>query len=178
MRNGAGVTIFGRGAKEIAAERRVKSLELRKGGMSYRQIGAQLGISEAQAHRDVTRILASIAKLAEPDALQVRILEQQRLDALLEALWPQAQRGNHGAIDRVLRIMERRARLLGLDAPTRTDITTGGDRLVIEYVNDWRGAPAIPASWADGNQTAGTASELAVIGPALAEDDSGNGRRR
>jgi hypothetical protein len=40
--------------------------------------------------------------------------EDSALDALLLILWPQVKKGDQGAIDRVLRVMERRA----LDAPT------------------------------------------------------------
>lgn len=43
-------------------------------------------------------------------------LELQRLDALQAALWNEAASGNVAAVDRVLRIMERRARLLNLDS--------------------------------------------------------------
>ena len=45
----------------------------------------------------------------------------ERLDGLLLALAGPIKAGHLGAIDRALHIMERRARLLGLDAPTKTD---------------------------------------------------------
>jgi hypothetical protein len=61
---------------------------------------------------------------------------------MLLALWPQVLKGNQGAIDRALRVMERRAKLLGLDAPTRQEVTGAeGGALRIEYVNDWRETP-------------------------------------
>ena len=41
------------------------------------------------------------------------------LDALLEILWPQVEAGDQGAVDRSLKIMQRRAALRGLDAPTK-----------------------------------------------------------
>lgn len=94
------------------AERRAQALELRKAGATYEQIGAKLGITNQAAHRLVSRGLAALGKEAAEDVLA---LELSRLDGLLMAMWPQARRGNHGAVDRVLRIMERRARLLGLD---------------------------------------------------------------
>ncbi len=46
-----------------------------------------------------------------------------RLDRLQEALWPKAISGDTRAADVVLRIMNRRARMLGIDAPARIDIT-------------------------------------------------------
>jgi len=106
-----------KGARARAAERRSKALELRKAGASYRQIGAQLDVSMAQAHRDVTRAIANLAKLSEGDAEALRILEEQRLDGLFLSVWSQARAGDLQAIDRCLRIMARRAKLMGLNAP-------------------------------------------------------------
>jgi hypothetical protein len=37
-------------------------------------------------------------------------------------------------VDRVLKIMDRRARLLGLDAPVRTDVTSGGNTIPISFI--------------------------------------------
>ena len=48
--------------------------------------------------------------------------ELDRLDKMLQGLWSEARRGNYHSIDRVLRIMERRARYLGLDAPDRVAV--------------------------------------------------------
>jgi hypothetical protein len=53
----------------------------------------------------------------------LRVLEAGRLDQLQLAIWKSALAGHLGAIDRVLRIMERRARLFGLDTPL-LDVST------------------------------------------------------
>lgn len=96
------------------AERRAKALELRKAGASYEQIADKLGYSNrGNAYRDVDREIKAIT--AEP-AKQVLTLELERLDAMLMGLWSGARSGNQGAVDRVVRIMDRRARYLGLDA--------------------------------------------------------------
>ena len=42
--------------------RRQRALELRLAGASYREIGAQLGVSEKTAHSDVLRVLAETAQ--------------------------------------------------------------------------------------------------------------------
>ena len=113
----------GKGKAEAAAERRVQALELRKAGASYRAIGSKLGTSEAQAHRDVAHELGRLAAEAHDLAADVRTLELERLDVLTLALWKDAKAGNQGAIDRVLKVMERRAKLMGIDAPTKVDAT-------------------------------------------------------
>ena len=83
------------------------------------------------------------AKIAET-APQVLTMELERLDSLWRTVYPEAKRGNLGAVDRSLRIMERRARLLGLDAPSKTDVTSGGDKieLVVKYADDDKPAPS------------------------------------
>ena len=105
------------GQRIEAAERRRQSLELRKNGVDYRRIAELLGYrGQSGAHSAVQTALAEITRSA---AEEVRTLELERLDALLFAIHDQVRVGHLPAIDRALRIMERRARLLGLDlAPT------------------------------------------------------------
>lgn len=105
-------------------DRTVTALALRREGMSYEAIAQRLGISQPTAWRDVSDALKALQQ--EP-AEDLRKIEVQRLDDLLLALWPKAKKGHPASVDRVIRIMERRARLLGLDAPTSiTADVTGG----------------------------------------------------
>jgi hypothetical protein len=69
------------------------------------------------------------ATLQEP-ADELRKMELERLDRLLLAVWGQAAKGNQGGIDRALKIMERRAKLLGLDAPTKVQQENVGDTVI------------------------------------------------
>lgn len=111
-----------KGARERAAERRLNALRLRKAGASYSQIAEALGYSKTQAYRDIQRALKNIGKEEQEGALELRLLESQRLDELLMPMMRQAKGGSQGAVDRVLRIMERRAKLWGIDAPERAEI--------------------------------------------------------
>ena len=52
----------------------------------------------------------------------MRELELRRLDKLLDAQWDKALNGDLGAVQAVLRIMDRRATYLGLDAPVKVDL--------------------------------------------------------
>ena len=103
-----------------ATERRLIALELRKAGATYQKIAEHLGVPLTTAAYYVTSAMRAL--VAEP-ARELRDLEVARLDDMLLSVWPQVRQGNLGAIDRVLRIMERRAKLLGLDAPTRVNVT-------------------------------------------------------
>jgi hypothetical protein len=64
--------------------------------------------------------------------------EIPKLDALEQAVWAKAMAGDNRAIDRVLAIMQRRAALIGLDAPekSRIEVITRDQLLAeIEKVN-------------------------------------------
>jgi hypothetical protein len=97
------------------SRRAAQALELRKGGLTFRQIGERMGFSEQRAHRLVTEELQRLNADRAEAAAEVTRLECERLDALLAAVWPEAQGGNLSAIDRVLAILARRAKMLGID---------------------------------------------------------------
>lgn len=129
------------------AERRVKAhtrqlqaLELRKAGLTYARIAEICGYaSKIGAHKAVQAAIRSTLREVAED---VRSLEIDRLDALLTGVYPQAIKGNQGAIDRVLRIMERRAKLLGLDAPAESRIQSVEEIRVVFADGDPTGADA------------------------------------
>jgi hypothetical protein len=102
-----------------AAERRTRALELRKEGKTFTAIGKELGCSEQRAHKLVTLELQRLNRRRAEQAAEVTRLEVERLDVLLGGVWAKAKAGDAAAIDRVLAIMGRRARLLGLDAPSK-----------------------------------------------------------
>lgn len=105
-----------------AKERALKALELRKKGMRYEQIAQQLGYpNRGNAHKAVMKELELLAKECLEEAARVRDLELQRLDALYLVAYAEVEGGNIPAIDRCLRIMERRAKLLGLDAAEKVE---------------------------------------------------------
>ena len=102
-------------------ERRRKALELRKAGATYEQVANQLGYHDkSHARKEIAEAIESIVR--EP-AAEVLDLELSRLDAMLVGLWTKAKGGDGAAVDRVLRIMDRRARYLGLDSPEKREHT-------------------------------------------------------
>lgn len=109
-----------------AAAREREVLALRMAGATYVQIAEKLGITPSGAYRVAARVLERLKAEANEQAEELRQVEADRLDALQLAVWPLATRGNLGAVDRVLRIMARRADLLGLDAPARAPVDEDG----------------------------------------------------
>lgn len=101
------------------AEKQRQALELRKAGATFEQIAKQLGYANGGGAYKVVQ--AGLKALVQQPADEVRQLEVERLDAMLRALWPDAMSGKPQVIDRCLGIMDRRAKLLGLDAPLRIE---------------------------------------------------------
>ena len=50
---------------------------------------------------------------------ELREQELDRIDRLQLALWPKAMKGDNASVNTIVRLMERRARLLGLDTPIK-----------------------------------------------------------
>lgn len=92
-------------------ERRAKALELHLAGATYDAIAQAVGYaSRSGAHKAVQEALKDLG--SPPVGTEVLQSELARLDAMLTGLWPKARRGDVAAVDRVLKIGERRATLL------------------------------------------------------------------
>lgn len=113
------------GAKKAEqAEKRKRALALREANLSYEEIAQAMGWKHREtARRFVERALK--ATYQEP-ADEVRRLELRRLDRLARDWWPLAiarkdkKTGEElppdpEALDRLMKLMDRRAKLLGLD---------------------------------------------------------------
>jgi hypothetical protein len=93
-----------------ADERRARALELHLAGATYDAIAAAVGYaSRSGAHKAVQEALDDIGRYGPDENATTELV---RLDAMLTGLWPKARRGDVQAIDRVLKIGERRAALL------------------------------------------------------------------
>ena len=115
-------TVTARPESVESQKRELEALELREAGLNFRQIGQRLGVSHTWAHKLVKAAMDRIALEVDERAEAVRQLELTRLDRMQLVLWAKASSGSVAHVDRMLRIMERRARLLGLDAPTKSHI--------------------------------------------------------
>lgn len=100
--------------------RAIKATAMRLAGARYDDIAQALGYNSRQAVHDAVQRMLRDLPAENPE--HIKNMEMARLDRLQQGLWPLALNGNQGAIDRILRIMERRAKLLGIDAPTQTQV--------------------------------------------------------
>lgn len=101
------------------ADRIAKCLDLRRQGYSYDEIGREVGISKANAHK---LTVLGLEALPRESAEEVRKLEAERLDALTRATWGEASSGELDAVAAQVKLSERRSKLLGLDAPQKQDV--------------------------------------------------------
>lgn len=107
--------------------RRIDELNMRIEGHTYREICAKHGVGHSVVLKDIE------AMLAERDGGNIQLmreLEAERLDAATTRVMQIIGDSKAGtevvlkAIDRLARIVGRRARLFGLDAPVKVEVET------------------------------------------------------
>lgn len=115
-------------------EREREALNLRRARLPFDQIAEQLGYkTESGARAAVKRALG---RVSQGSVEEYRREEADMLNRLHRAYWVGALSGDEKAARIVLSICERRAKLLGLDAPVRVDakITDALDAQIEELV--------------------------------------------
>lgn len=101
-----------------ALERDMKAVKLRVSGKTYEFIAQLLGYGHrGNAVRAIQRRLKKMRAECASDVAELRFLECRRLDVALAAIMRKVRHGDLQAIDRLLRIQERRAAYEGLDQP-------------------------------------------------------------
>jgi hypothetical protein len=100
-------------------QREAHAVDLRAEGLTYAEIGARLGVSRQMATRVVSRGLRALPR---ESATELVALQDAQLDLLWAAMFPRAAEGNPRHAVVCLRVLERRARLHGLDQPTKLEV--------------------------------------------------------
>lgn len=113
-------------------ERQKTALELRLAGDTFQSIADKLGCSKHTAHSLYEKALDATIK--EP-AARIREAELLRLDGIFAGFWPAAQRGDPVAAAGCLKVMEHRAKLLGLYAVGKMELLPNDTGLPNQYEN-------------------------------------------
>ncbi|MEU6778568.1 hypothetical protein ABZ912_05145 [Nonomuraea angiospora] len=101
-------------------ERRYQALQMRIAGVSNAVIAQRLGYSSPQlVSKDVTNALKKAAKQEAMAAEELLHLEINRLDRMMASVWPKVIKGEVNAVEAALKIVNKRASLLGLDLINR-----------------------------------------------------------
>jgi predicted DNA-binding transcriptional regulator YafY len=109
-----------RQSKTVKAERIAQAFEFRKAGMSLREIAARLDVSHETVRKDIIEMTEQFIEEARVHHRTMVAMEMMRLDDMAFGIWPAATMGDVKAIEAMLKIMERRAKMLGVDAQTLT----------------------------------------------------------
>ena len=107
----------GKAPDPAVVDKEQQVLMLRRQGHTWDAISQRVGYSSPSSSRDA--FLRASNRLIRDDLDEVRQMEIDRLDIALSAIWNQIEEGNLMAINTMLKIMERRSKMLALDAPRR-----------------------------------------------------------
>lgn len=99
----------------VAKERDLEAVHLRRLGYTYRDIAARLSCSVGTVHGAVKEAFETTLTRTREEAAHLRELELERLDLLFRPAFQKAAEGDLRAAETCLKIMERRAKYLGLD---------------------------------------------------------------
>lgn len=123
----------------FSAKQRMEIVNLRVAGWSQPQIAQHYGVKQCTISNILNATIKKWNRLEKEGVEELRRMELARLDEYLRALWPSIVRsedetkkytyrgdGRARAVEVALKIGERRAKLLGLDAPEKTDLTVSG----------------------------------------------------
>lgn len=131
-----------------AREREARAILMRRQGLHYDEIGEALGITKSGAFRLIQRWFDRHEAMVSEQADRLRLQEADRLDAMQAKLWPLAMGGqivqvqvtkiedgtavtrteeralppDGDAVETILKIMARRARLLNLDLSPKVPV--------------------------------------------------------
>jgi len=108
----------------MAAKTNSRRIIAAEAGLSYQKIADHLGVSAPAVFKMVKSALRELNAETAETAEEVRRLELERLDEWQTRVAKDVQAGNVlPGIDRGIRLIDRRAKLLGLDAPQRNEIS-------------------------------------------------------
>lgn len=99
------------------ADLAMRAYRLRMSGKSWWDIADDLGVTVAAASSMVSDRIRQAAELVDEGSRRAMLaMELDRLDSLQAAVWTDAMNGDAKAVDAALKVIDRRARLMGLDA--------------------------------------------------------------
>lgn len=159
------------------AKFKLRALELRRQGKGFQAIADTLKAeggpgSLSRAHELVVGGLADLRRECREAAADVRDLEISRCDGMIEVLWARLTEETGGKsgvgsktaarlVDSILRVQDRKAKYLGLDAPKRIEATGGNGApllppgsVVVQFVRPGEPIPPPPEKPAETGPTA------------------------
>lgn len=115
-----------------AVDKRVQAVELRKQGLTYQRIADKMGLPGASsAHALVKVAMAELREQCLEDTSELRQMDLERLDRMFLQAQQHVRNPKTGpaALSAMVKILARRAAMLGYDAPTKVDSTVTFQKL-------------------------------------------------
>jgi len=104
-----------KGDLERSSKNRDEIMRMAEEGVPLRLIADRVGLDVSRVWRIKEACLNEVSKVVEGRAKHIRALELSRLDRIMRGLWKAVDEGDPESGRTLLKVMERRARLLGLD---------------------------------------------------------------
>ncbi len=117
-----------------ASERASEIMDMRLEGYSLAEIGKKFGVNSGTIHKIIAREVAKSQKKNNQSSEMILSLMDDRLEFMWKALYPQISKGNSRSCEMGLKIMERQAKLKGLDAPEKKQLEISMDLSDAELV--------------------------------------------
>jgi hypothetical protein len=123
--------------KKLELEQRRKAVAANiLAGLNYRDIAEGLGVSLGTIARDAQIMLERMRKEQVQTVSEAVLVDLRRIDVALNAIWDDVKSGKLLAIDRMERLLRRRAEMLGYDQQV-FNVNLSGE-INIEAVRDKR----------------------------------------
>ena len=106
-----------RNSSQEVRDREAEVVRLRRQGMTFDDIAAAVGFTNKGTA--YTTWKNANARIIVEDVDEIRKLEGERLDTAQAAIWDDVLAGDVAAVNTLLRLMDRRSKLFGLDSPVR-----------------------------------------------------------
>jgi hypothetical protein len=120
-------------------QRDQECVELRRAGHTWNEIVERLGYASSSHAIDRYRLF--LERLPPREGIEEqRELEMTRLDQLMVALQPKIENHDVRAVEVMIKLMERRARMAGYDTPVKSQVTVVTDDVIAEIINQQRQA--------------------------------------
>jgi hypothetical protein len=121
------------GLPVISEDKGYAAYQLKKAGHHWNDIATMVGYASGNvAAVEVRRYITECATiLSKEQREEVLSLELDRLDSLLNAVWDNAMTGDTKAVDSALKVINTRAKLLGLELLTQTSGNVTNNTVVV-----------------------------------------------
>ena len=106
----------------------------RKAGLSLYEIGDKYGIKPQNVHRIIQREIRRLNNICQETRDELVRMEVERCDALFAALYPQRHQARITEV--LLKVLDRRAKYYGLDAPLKIQQDITVDDLTDDQLRD------------------------------------------